>query len=84
MSTTITIPGNLEQRIAGRAAARGKQFEQTAVEMLEMTLDQLEDYEATETSLAQIPAGKTRLMREFLEELQQEFGLPTRSDELQS
>ena len=48
MSATITIPADLEQRIAGRAAAQGKQFEQVAVEMLEMTLDQLEDYEATE------------------------------------
>ena len=84
MSATITIPADLEQRIAGRAAAQGKQFEQMAVEMLEMTLDQLEDYEATETSLEQVRAGKTKPMREFLEELRQEFGFPIRSDGLQS
>lgn len=76
MSATITIPAGLEQRIAGRAAAQGKQFEHVAVEMLEMTLDQLEDYEATKTSLAQVGTGKTKPMREFLEELQQEFGIP--------
>ena len=76
MSVTITIPAGLEQRIAGRAAAQGKLFEQAAVEMLEMTLDQLEDYEATELSLAQARAGRTKPMREFLEELRQEFGLP--------
>jgi predicted DNA-binding protein len=84
MSATITIPARLEQRIAGRAAARGKQFEQVAVEMLEMTLDQLEDYEATEASLAQARAGKTKPMREFLEELRQEFGIPVTNDGLQS
>lgn len=84
MSTTITIPADLEQRIAGRAIARGKQFEQVAVEMLEMTLDQLEDFEATEASLAQVRAGKTRPMREFLEELRQEFGFPVTNDGLQS
>lgn len=76
MSVTITIPSGLEQRIAGRAAAQGKLLEQVAVEMLEMTLDQLEDYEATEDSLAQVRAGQTRPIREFLEELQQEFGFP--------
>lgn len=69
MSATITIPAALEKRITGRAAARGKQFEQVAVEMLEMTLDQLEDFEATDESLAQVRAGNTKPMREFLEEL---------------
>ncbi|HMV51907.1 MAG TPA: hypothetical protein PLD20_08385 [Blastocatellia bacterium] len=76
MSLTITIPSGLEHRIAGRAAAQGKLLEQVAVEMLEMTLDQLEDYEATEDSLAQVRAGQTRPIREFLEELRQEFGFP--------
>lgn len=83
MSATITIPANLEQRIAGRASARGKQFEEVAVEILEMSLDRLDDYEATETSLAQVRAGKTKPMREFLEELRQEFGFPVKNDELQ-
>ncbi|MBO0856940.1 MAG: hypothetical protein J2P21_00495 [Chloracidobacterium sp.] len=84
MSATITIPGELEHRIAGRAAAQGKQFERMAVEMLETTLDRLEDYEAAETSLEQVRASKAKSMREFLEELRQEFGLPIRSDGLQS
>ncbi|MDX2042067.1 MAG: hypothetical protein SF097_12500 [Acidobacteriota bacterium] len=84
MSATITIPATLEQRIAGRAVARGKQFDQVAVELLERTLNQLEDFEATEASLAQVRAGKTKPMREFLEELRQEFGFPVKSDGLQS
>ena len=78
MSATITIPASLEQRIAGRAAAQGKQFEQVAVEILEMTLDQLEEYETTEISLGQVRAGKTKPVREFFEELRQEFGFPER------
>lgn len=73
---TITIPTELEQRIAGRAAALGKQKEQVAAEVLMMTFDQLDDYEATEISLQQVREGKTRPIREFLEELRQEFGFP--------
>lgn len=73
---TITIPTELEQRIAGRAAAQGKQVEEFAAEVLIKTFDQLEDYEATEISLQQVREGKTRPIREFLEELRQEFGLP--------
>lgn len=83
MSTTITIPAALEQRIAGRAIARGKQLDQVAVELLEMTLDQLEDFEATDASLAQVLTGKTKPMKEFLEELRQEFGFPVQNDERQ-
>jgi predicted DNA-binding protein len=73
---TITISTELEQRIAGRAAALGKQIEQVAAEVLMMTFDQLDDYEATEISLQQVRGGKTRPIREFLEELRQEFGFP--------
>ena len=35
MSTTITIPTELEKKIAGRAAAHGKDIEQFALEALE-------------------------------------------------
>jgi len=63
---TITIPTELEQRIAGRAAAQGKGIEQVAAEVLIKTFDQLEDYEATEISLQQVREGKTRPIREFL------------------
>ena len=63
---TITIPTELERRIAGRAAAQGKQIEQVAAEALIKTFDQLDDYEATEISLQQVREGKTRPIREFL------------------
>ena len=35
MSTTITIPNELERKIAGRAAAQGKDVTQFALEALE-------------------------------------------------
>jgi len=35
MSTTITIPTDLEKKIAGRAASQGKDVEQFALEALE-------------------------------------------------
>ena len=35
MSTTITLPADLEKKIAGRAAAPGKDIEQFALEALE-------------------------------------------------
>lgn len=39
MSTTITIPTELEEKIAGRAAAQGKDVEQFALEALERAAD---------------------------------------------
>ncbi len=39
MSTTITIPAELEKKIAGRAAAQGKDVEQFALEALERAVD---------------------------------------------
>ncbi|MEP7342949.1 MAG: hypothetical protein ABI977_34800 [Acidobacteriota bacterium] len=76
MSVTITIPTELQQKIAGRAAAQGKEFEQVAIEVLAMSFEQLDDYETTLLSLQQARQGKTKPFREFLEELRQEFGLP--------
>lgn len=35
MSTTITIPTHLEEKIAGRAASQGKDVQQFALEALE-------------------------------------------------
>ena len=39
MSTTITIPTELEEKIAGRAATQGKDVEQFALEALERAAD---------------------------------------------
>jgi hypothetical protein len=39
MSTTITISTELEKKIAGRAAAEGKDLEQFALEALERAAD---------------------------------------------
>lgn len=63
---TITIPAEIEQRLGERAAAQGKQIEEVAAEALIMTFNQLDDYEATEISLQQVREGKTRPIREFL------------------
>ena len=39
MSTTFTIPTELEKKIAGRAATQGKNVEQFALEALERAAD---------------------------------------------
>ena len=39
MSAKITIPTELEKKIAGRAASQGKDVEQFALEVLERTAD---------------------------------------------
>lgn len=39
MSTTITIPTELEKRIAGRAASEGKDVEEFALEALSRAVD---------------------------------------------
>lgn len=65
---TLTIPTDLERRIAKRAAAQGKLTDQVAAEVLIKTFEQLDDYEATELSLQQIKEGKTRPIREFLDD----------------
>lgn len=39
MSTTITIPTDLEKRIAGRAATEGKDVTQFAIEVLERAVE---------------------------------------------
>jgi len=39
MSTTITIPTELEERMAGRAASQGKDLEEFALEALSKAVD---------------------------------------------
>lgn len=39
MSTTITIPTDLEEKIAGRAATQGKDVEQFALEVLSRAVE---------------------------------------------
>jgi len=39
MSTTITIPTDLEKKIAGRAGAEGKDVTQFAIEVLERAVE---------------------------------------------
>jgi energy-converting hydrogenase A subunit M len=39
MSTTITIPTELEEKIAGRAASQGKDVEEFALEALSRAVD---------------------------------------------
>jgi hypothetical protein len=39
MSTTITIPTDLEEKIAGRDATQGKNVEEFALEVLEQAAD---------------------------------------------
>jgi predicted DNA-binding protein len=79
MSITITLPLELERRIAHRATAHGKLVADVALEALTKTFDELENYEATLLSLAQVREGKTRPLKEFLEELRQQYGLPEQS-----
>lgn len=75
MSVTAFIPSSLEQQIAGHAAKLDKAFEQVALEMLEIGLELMED-KITKESLAQPLSGQARPIREVLEELRHEFGLP--------
>ena len=76
MSITITLPIELERKIAHRASAHGKPVAEVALDTLIRTFNELDNYEATLLSLAQVREGKTRPLKEFLEELRQEYGLP--------
>jgi hypothetical protein len=79
MSTTITIPTSLEQKIAGRAAAQGKDFEQFTLETLEQTFDHLEAIEGIREGLESMQRGDGTPARAFFSELRQEFGIPERT-----
>ncbi len=76
MSATITIPADLEQRIAGVAAAQGKNLQQVAIEALEMIFDpeELEDAR-TLRALEGARRGAGRPAKEVLEEIRLLLGI---------
>ena len=78
MSATIIIPTELEERIAGLAAAQGKNFQQVAIEALVMLFDPNEELDDTKTlrALESARRGEGRPIKEVLEELRVMFGIP--------
>jgi len=78
MSVTITIPADLEQRIAGVAAAQGKNVQQIAIEALEMIFDPTEELEDARTlrALESARRGEGRPAKEVLEEIRLMLGIP--------
>lgn len=78
MNATIVIPADLEQRIAGVAAAQGKNLQQMAVEALAMVFDPTAELEDTKTlrALEQARRGEGRPAREVLEEIRLMPGIP--------
>jgi predicted transcriptional regulator len=78
MSVTITIPADLEQRIAGVAAAQGKNVEQIAIEALEMIFEPAEELEDARTlrALKSARRGEGRPAKEVLEEIRLMLGIP--------
>jgi predicted transcriptional regulator len=78
MSVTITIPADLEQRIAGVAAAQGKNVQQIAIEALEMIFDPAEELEDARTlrALESARRGEGRPAREVLDEIRLMLGIP--------
>lgn len=78
MSTTIIIPPELEQRIAGLAAAQGKNFQQVAIEALVMLFGPNEELEDTKTlrALESARRGEGRPVKEVLEEIRVMLGIP--------
>lgn len=78
MSATITIPANLEQRIARVAAAQGKNLQQIAIEALVMIFDPAEELEDARTLRALESARRSegRPAKEVLEEIKVMLGIP--------
>jgi len=78
MSATITIPADLEQRIAGIAAAQGKDLQQMAIEALAMIFGPAEDLEDARTlrALESARRGEGRPAKEVLEEIKLMLGIP--------
>jgi predicted transcriptional regulator len=78
MSVTITIPADLVQRIAGVAAAQGKNVQQIAIEALEMIFDPAEELEDARTlrALESARSGEGRPAKEVLEEIRLMLGIP--------
>lgn len=78
MSATITIPADLERRIAGFAAAQGKNLEQIVIEALAMIFNPAEELEDNRTlrALESARRGEGRPAREVLEEIRLMLGIP--------
>ena len=76
MSTTITIPAELEQRIGIFAKAQGKNLQQITIEALEMIFDpdELEDAR-TLRALESAKRGEGRPAKEVLEEIRMLLGI---------
>jgi hypothetical protein len=77
VSATITIPADLERRIAGFAAAQDKSLEQMVIEALAMIFNPAEELEDERTLLALEGArrGEGRPAREALEEIRLMLGI---------
>ncbi|MGE0884485.1 MAG: hypothetical protein AB7P14_13145 [Blastocatellales bacterium] len=77
MSATITIPAELEQRIAGIAAAQGKNIEQMAIEALEMVFDPEAELEEAKifSALEKARRGEGRPAKEVLDEIRSMLGI---------
>jgi len=78
MSATITIPADLERRIAGLAAVQGKNLQQVVVEALAMLFDPSVELEDTKTlrALESARRGEGRPAKEVLEEIREMLGIP--------
>ncbi|MGE0127847.1 MAG: hypothetical protein AB7U82_07195 [Blastocatellales bacterium] len=78
MSATITIPADLERRIAGLAAAQGKNVQQIAIEALALLFDPAAEIEDTRTlrALESARRGEGRPAKEALEEIRMMLGIP--------
>ncbi len=78
MSATITIPAELEQRIAGFAAAQGKNLEQMVIEALSMIFDPAAELEDARTlrALESARRGAGRPAKDALEEIRMMLGIP--------
>jgi len=78
MGATITIPAELEQRIAGVAAGQGKNLQQVVVEALAMLFDPSAELEDTKTlrALESARRGEGRPAKEVLEEIRVMLGIP--------
>lgn len=75
---TITIPTELEQRIAGVAAAQGKNLQQVASEALTLIFDPSAELEDARTWRALVGArsGAGRPAKDVLEEIRLMLGIP--------
>lgn len=78
MSVTITIPTELERRIAGLAAAQGKNLQQMTIEALQIIFDPTEEIENARTlrALESARKGEGRPAKEVLEEIRILLGIP--------